>query len=165
MNITSLYQNKNNFFILFIAVFILFIMIYFMAGSLGMLAYFVWPALLFLMFFSGIVYGFVTKDKFKAALLGILFSAVLGLLYISTASLLLDSTREYPEYYYLQLSYLFSYVSAGILLAIASVFASSNEPHLSRRICYYLAVGVLLVAAFYLFITQPSSLVLSFFGL
>ena len=165
MNIESLYQNKNNFFILFITVFILFIVLYFMADYLGAFAYFIWPALLFLIFFSGIIYGLVTKDKFRASFLGFIFPMVFGLLYISTASPLSDFAREYPEYYYFQLSYLFSYVSVGILLVIASLFASSNDLRLSQKIWYYLAACIFLNAAFYLFLMQPSSFALSFFGL
>jgi len=165
MNISNLYQNKNNFFILFIAAFILIIMLYFMAGSFGVLAYFIWPALLFLLFFSGIIYGLVTKDKFKASLLGFIFSIVVGLIYISTASLLIDSSREYPEYYYLQFSYLFSYASVGFSLAIASFFSSVDENNLSKRIFYYLVTGVFLTAALYLFLMQPSALIYSLFGL
>ena len=161
----SLYQNKNNFFILFITVFILLIILYLIADSLGALAYFIWPALLFFVFFSGIIYGLVTKDKFKASFLGFIFPMALGLVYISTTPLIFDFPPESPEYYYFRLSYLFSYVSAGILLVIASLFASSNESRLSRKIWYYLAACIFLNAAFYLFLMQPSSLALSFFGL
>ena len=142
MSASILYQNKNVFFSSFIAIFILLLsaLLLFHFNKIPQFITLTIPSLhsvfisllFFLLFFSGIAYGFVTKDKFKASIFGLLFSVLFSFYFV-----VLDPYRQYPTLD-TQLFSGLSFVLMGVSISIASFFTSVDNIHLRQRLPYYL---------------------------
>jgi len=154
LNVQTIRQNKNIFFALLIVAFCL-LLFFILIPQINKIPNFVgiiiWP-LLFLLFFSGIIYGFVTKDKSKAAVLGLLFSSLAGIYFAVTRGYFYDYGPPGLNYYHLQFFSFLSYVMVGVFVAAASYFASTDDINRRKRLRCYILTIIFTGIAFFLFV-------------
>ena len=154
MNIQTIRQNKNIFFALLIVAFCL-LLFFILIPQINKIPNFVgiiiWP-LLFLLFFSGIIYGFVTKDKLKASVLGLLFSILAGIHFSAARSFFYDYGPPGLNYSYLRFFAFLSYILMGLFIAAASYFASTDDINRRKRLRCYILTIIFTGIAFFLFV-------------
>jgi hypothetical protein len=154
LNVQTIRRNKNIFFALLIVVFICILLLFILSyRNINRVPDFIFEIsfllLLFLLFFSGIIYGFVTKDKLKASILGLLFSSLAGIHFAITRIFFIDYGPSGLNYSYLRFFAFLSYVLMGLFVAAASYFASTDTINRRKKLrCYILTIISIGIALF-----------------
>jgi len=170
-------QNKkiNHFDILFLLLIISFL--FFLTaqyssfkGFFGFSGLVFFAACLFLLtFFGGVIYGFLSKIKFRAALLGFLFPFLFGFADFVYSVAYYSFIHNDPSLLTLKDSSLdiFEFgifIFIGILCGISGFFAANQEENRKKRYLLYFISFIFTSLAFLLFFNMPYSVYFAIVG-
>jgi len=144
-------QNKKLLFFFSLASFILLFMLTYSMVLPEILIIVLMSLLLFLLFVGGVIYGFMTKEKIYAAVLGFLFPFIFGI-WAAKSTYPIDSYPQYPDLYFEKAAVFLPFILIGIFGAMAGWLASSENPNKNKRYLQYLVAMILLAVSFYIFL-------------